>query len=109
MRLRANRYLKVLIVMLALGIPACGIEEQQEQKEAQLKAAEISMDVNHVFIAAGDIPEAHETLGKVEYTDPVSADSIEETTQDAKLRKLALDRWPDDVDGIVFVHRDVND
>jgi len=95
--------------MLALGIPACGIEEQQEQKEAQLKAAEISMDVNHVFIAAGDIPEAHETLGKVEYTDPVSADSIEETTQDAKLRKLALDRWPDDVDGIVFVHRDVND
>ena len=109
--MRAREYwcLKVLIVVLMLVLSACGIEEQQEQKEAQLKAAEVSMDVNHIFINVGDIPEAHTTLGKIEYTDAVSADSIDEATQDAKLRKLAMDRWPDDVDGIVNVHREVND
>jgi len=109
MRLAGSWYWKLLVVVLMLAIPACGIEEAQEQKEAQLKAAEISMDINHIFIAAGDIPEPHDALGKVEYSDPVSADSIEETTQDAKLRQIAMDRWPQDVDGIINVHREVND
>src|SRR5208337_1138805 len=109
MRLTGSWYLKLLVVVLMLAIPACGIEEAQEQKEAMLKAAEISMDINHIFIAAGDIPEPHDALGKLEYTEPVSADSIEETTQDAKLRQLAMERWPDDVDGITHVHREVND
>ena len=104
-----NWYAKVLIVALMLAIPACGIEEQQEQKEAQLKAAEISMDVNHIFIEVGSIPQPYDTLGKIEYTDPVNADSIDEATQDSKLRQLAMQRWPDDVDGIVYVKREVND
>jgi len=110
MRLAENWYLKVLAVVLILAISACAaMEEAEQQKEAQLKAAEVSMDINHIFIAAGDIPEAHDVLGKIEYSDPVTADSIEETTQDAKLRQLAMDRWPQDVDGIINVHREVND
>ncbi len=110
MRLAENWYLKMLAVVLTLTISACAaMEEQEQQRETQIKAAEVSMDLNHIFIQAGDTPEVHDVLGKLEYTEPVTADSIEETTQDDKLRKLAMDRYPEDVDGIIDVHRDVDD
>ena len=109
MRSVPSLYLKLIVVLLMLALAGCGIEEQQEQREAQLKAAEISMDINHIFIAAGDVPEPHDTLGKLQYSEAVSAESIEESTQDTKLRQMAMERWPEDVDGIINVSREVND
>ncbi len=109
MSLSGNWYWKLLFAALMLALPACGIEQAEEQKQAMIKAAEVSLDINHIFIAAGDTSEPHDVLGKLEYTDPVSAESIDEAIQNDKLRKMAIDRWPEDVDGIVNVLREVND
>ena len=109
MRLFGSWHAKLLIAALMLAVPACGIEEAQQQRQAQIKAAEVSMDINHIFVAVGDTPEPHDVLGKLEYSELVSGESIDEATQDAKIRKMAIERWPDDVDGIINVRREVND
>src|SRR3989304_10144941 len=94
MRLFGSWHAKLLIAALMLAIPACGIEEAQQQRQAQIKAAEVSMDINHIFVAVGDTPEPHDVLGKLEYSELVSGESIDEATQDAKIRKMAIERWP---------------
>ncbi len=35
------------------------------------------------------------------YTEPFSPDVIEESTITARLKKMAMDKWPDDIDAIV--------
>ena len=61
------------------------------------------MDVAHIWVTTEAPPagKPYTTLGDLTYTEPFSPDVIDEATITARLKKMAMDKWPDDIDAIV--------
>jgi hypothetical protein len=101
--------LSALPLMLSLALSACGAVEAQHQKEEQLKVAEATMNRENIYVSASDIPYPKRVLGKLDYSETFSPDAIETSNVNEKLRKIAIERYGDEVDAIIEVHIDVDD
>jgi hypothetical protein len=94
----------ILAITALLSVVSCQAAiRQQEEKKAQIRYFNTTVDRERILISTGDISNPHETLGEVSYTEPLNADSIDSAHMDNRLRQLAIDKWGNQVDAIIHV------
>jgi hypothetical protein len=91
-----------LITMAGVIVASCNSYVQhQQQQEAEIKAADAALDRDRIMVQTGDIALPHEQLGVLQYVEPFSPKAIDENYIDDKLRRMAIQRWGNQVDAIV--------
>ncbi|MGA8569004.1 MAG: hypothetical protein WB580_14525 [Candidatus Binataceae bacterium] len=100
-----HRLARVLAVLSALlWMTACQAAiQQQEQKKAEIRYYNATVDRQRILISTGDLNNPHEKLGDLSYVEPLNADSIDSTHINEKLRQMAIDKWGNQVDALIFV------
>src|SRR5215469_6910125 len=102
--MRSSKILAVMAVGLAFGLSACGAMEAARQQEVQKQQVfEHRVDMAHIWVTTESPPagKPYTELGDLSYTVPFSPDAIDEDTITNKLKKMAFDKWPNDIDAIV--------
>src|SRR6266403_5055264 len=102
--MRSSKILRLMAIGLALGVSACGAMEAQRATEVQ-RQQEVThrMDVAHIWVTTEAPPagKPYSKLGDLSYTEPFTPDAIDEAKITEKLKKMALEKWPDTSDAIV--------
>ena len=99
-----SKVLTLLAVVLALGVSGCDALESRPIAEAEVqKSFEHRVDTAHIWVTTEAPPagKPYSTLGDLSYTEPFSPDAIDEAKINEKLKKIALEKWPDMIDAIV--------
>jgi hypothetical protein len=94
----------LMALTVALGLSGCAaVEAERNAQAAKQQETRVRMDVAHIWVTTEAPPagKPYTTLGDLTYTEPFSPDVIEESTITARLKKMAMDKWPDDIDAIV--------
>ena len=99
---RFARVMAILSSVLCMAACQAAIQQQQEQKAAAIKR-DTTLDRQRILISTGDLANAHEKLGDLSYTEPLNSDSIDSTHINEKLRHMAIDKWGNQVDALIFV------
>ena len=102
--MRLSKILTLLAVGVALGISGCAAVEAARSAEVEKQQSfEHRVDTAHIWITAQAAPagKPYSTLGELNYTEPFSPDAIDEAQINDKLKKIALQKWPDMIDAIV--------
>jgi uncharacterized lipoprotein len=81
---------------------------QQQQREAEIKAADAALDKDRILVQSGDLSLPHQQLGSLEYSEPFSPAANEETHVDERLREMAIQKWGNQVDAITGVKADLS-
>ena len=100
----SSKFLTLLAVELALGISGCAAVEAARSAEVEKqKSFEHRVDTAHIWVTTQAAPagKPYSTLGALNYTEPFSPDAIDEAQINDKLKKIALEKWPDMIDAIV--------
>ncbi|HYB91229.1 MAG TPA: hypothetical protein VEC38_09300 [Candidatus Binataceae bacterium] len=109
--MRSNFIAKVLAVGIALGLSGCAVVEAQRQAEEAKKQVFVKrVDIAHIWVTTG-VPgpnKPYTVLGDVKYTEPFSPEAIDETNIKEKLKKIAYDKWPETIDGIIKENQEVS-
>jgi hypothetical protein len=102
--MRSSKFLRLMAVGLALSASACAAMEASRASEVA-KQQEVThrMDVAHVWVTTEGPPagKPYNKLGDLSYTEPFSPDAIDEAKITAKLKQMAMEKWPDTIDAIV--------
>jgi cytoskeletal protein RodZ len=100
-----HRLARVIAILSALlWMAACQAAiQQQEKKKAEIHYYNITVDRERILVSTGDLSNPHEKLGDLSYTEPLSADTIESTHVNNRLRKMAIDKWGTQVDALIDV------
>ena len=94
----------VAIVSALLWMAACQAAiQQQQEKKAQIHYYNATVDRDRILISTGDLSNPHEKLGDLSYTEPLTADNIDSTYINEKLRQMAIDKWGTQVDALIDV------
>jgi hypothetical protein len=94
----------VAIVSALLWMAACQAAiQQQQEKKAQIHYYNATVDRDRILISTGDLSNPHEKLGDLSYTEPLTADNIDSTHINEKLRQMAIDKWGTQVDALTDV------
>lgn len=102
--MRSSKILTLVAVALALGISGCAaVEAARSAQVEQQKNFEHRVDTAHIWVTTQAAPagKPYSTLGELSYTEPFSPDAIDEAKISDKLKKIALEKWPDTIDAIV--------
>jgi hypothetical protein len=99
------RFARVIAILSALlFMAACEAAiKQQEQKKAEIHYYNITVDRERILVSTGDLSNPHEKLGDLSYTEPLTADTIDSTHINEKLRKMAIEKWGTQVDALIDV------
>ena len=109
--MRSSKILTLVAVALALGISGCGaVEAARSAQVEQQKNFEHRVDTAHIWVTTQAAPagKPYSTLGELSYTEPFSPDAIDEAKISDKLKKIALEKWPDTIDAIVDENQTVS-
>jgi hypothetical protein len=109
--MRSSKFLPLVAIGLAIGLVGCGAIEAQRAAEEQKKQAFITrVDTAHVWVTTESPPpgKPYQVLGELSYTVPFSPDAIEESEITDKLKKMAMEKWPDTIDAVVKEQQDVS-
>ena len=109
--MRSSKILCLMAIGLAFGISACGAIEAERAAEVQKQqVVQHRMDVAHIWVTTEAPPagKPYTELGPLTYTEPFSPDVIEESKITARLKQMAMDKWPDDIDAIVDENQSVS-
>jgi hypothetical protein len=94
----------VAIVSALLWMADCQAAiQQQQEKKAQIHYYNATVDRDRILISTGDLSNPHEKLGDLSYTEPLTADNIDSTHINDKLRQMAIDKWGTQVDALIDV------
>ena len=94
----------VAIVSALLWMAACQAAiQQQQEKKAQIHYYNATVDRDRILISTGDLSNPHEKLGALSYTEALTADNIDSTHINDKLRQMAIDKWGTQVDALIDV------
>lgn len=107
----SSKILTLLAVGLALGISGCAAVEAARSAEVEKqKSFEHRVDTAHIWVTTQAAPagKPYSTLGELNYTEPFSPDAIDEAQINDKLKKIALQKWPDMIDAIVDENQTVS-
>ena len=63
----------------------------------------IQFNESQVMVVTGDLDQPYKILGQINYTEPVSGETIDTDHINARLRRMAIDRYQDQVDAIIHV------
>lgn len=92
------------IVSALLWMAACQAAiQQQQEKKAQIHYYNATVDRDRILISTGDLSNPHEKLGDLSYTEALTADNIDSTHINDKLRQMAIDKWGTQVDALIDV------
>ena len=109
--MRSSKILTLLAIGLALGISGCAAVEAARSAQVEKKEAfEHRVDTAHVWVTTQAPPagKPYSTLGELSYNEPFSPDAIDEAKINEKLKKMALQKWPDMIDAIVNENQTVS-
>jgi hypothetical protein len=107
---RTSRTLALLAVALALGISGCAAVEGARSAEVEKQKSFVHrVDSAHIWVTTQSAPadKPYSMLGELSYTEPFSPDAIEGKISD-RLKKMALEKWPDMIDAIVNENQTVS-
>jgi hypothetical protein len=94
----------ILPLLAAAGAAGCaGYVEQQRRQEAEIKEADAALDRDRIMVQTGDLALPYEQLGSLEYAEPFSGEANDEKHIDEKLRTMAIEKWGNQVDAIIWV------
>lgn len=106
----------VLKIILALSLLAsvagcAAVEAQRKAEQSKQQAFVQRVDIAHIWVTNGDAPpgKPYTVLGDLSYTEPFSPDANDEEKVRDRLKKMAYEKYPDDIDAIIKEHTDVND
>jgi hypothetical protein len=107
----STKFIPLIALGLAVGLAGCSAMEaaRQEQEKKQQEFV-TRVDTAHVWVTTEGPPSGkpYHELGELSYSEPFSPDAIDESKITEKLKKMALDKWPDSIDAIVKVNQDVS-
>ena len=63
----------------------------------------IQFNESQVMVVTGDLDQPYKVLGQINYAEPVSGETIDTDHINARLRRMAIDRYQDQVDAITHV------
>ncbi len=109
--MRSSKILALMAIGLALGLSACAaVEAQRAASQAKQQEVVHRMDVAHIWVTTEAPPagKPYSTLGDLTYTEPFSPDAIDEAKISDRLKKMALEKWPDTIDAIVSENQTVS-
>ena len=89
------------LARMAVAAPGCVQEERNRQEMMHQRI--VTLNRADVMVMTGDMPEPHQTLGEIKYSEPFSGAAIETDHINEKLRSLAIDQYQDRVDAITHV------
>jgi len=93
------------LVVLAILLGGCAA--QQERVERERKTV-VEFNESQVIVMTGDLNQSYKILGQINYTDLVSGETIDTNHINARLRRMAIDRYQDQVDAIIRVASTTN-
>ncbi|HEY2524909.1 MAG TPA: hypothetical protein VGI29_07610 [Candidatus Binataceae bacterium] len=96
------RALAIVIALCCMASCQAAIQAQQEQKAVALKR-DTTFDRERILISTGDLSNPHEKLGDLSYSEPLNSESIDSTHINEKLRQMAIDKWGNQVDALIFL------
>ena len=88
------------LVVLAILLGGCAA--QQERVERERKTV-VEFNESQVMVVTGDLDQSYKILGQINYTEPVSGEAIDTNHINTRLRRMAIDRYQDQVDAIIHV------
>jgi hypothetical protein len=109
--MRSSKILTLLAIALALSVSACSMmEAARQEQEAKQQVFVHRVDMAHIWVTTEAPPagKPYTTLGDLTYTVPFSPDAIDEEKISDKLKKMALEKWPDTIDAIVNENQTVS-
>ncbi len=109
--MRSSKILTLLAIVVALASSGCGaLEAARSERVEKQMAFEHRVDTAHVWVTTGAPPagKPYSTLGELSYTEPFSPEAIDESRISDKLKKIALEKWPDMIDAIVNENQTVS-
>jgi len=102
--MRSSKFLGLVAIVLAFAISGCAaVQAERAAQQQKQQEVRVRMDVAHIWVTT-EAPQAgkpYTKLGDLTYTEPFSPDVIEESKITARLKKMAMEKWPDDIDAIV--------
>jgi hypothetical protein len=100
-----HRFARIIAILSALFcMAACEAAiQQQAQKKAEIHYFNATVDRQRILVSTGDLSNPHEKLGDLSYTEPLTADTIDSTHINEKLRKMAIEKWGTQVDALIDV------
>ena len=107
----SSKILTLLAIGLALASSGCAaVDAARSERVEKQMAFEHRVDTAHVWVTTGAPPagKPYSTLGELSYTEPFSPDAIDEAKISDKLKKIALEKWPDMIDAIVNENQTVS-
>jgi hypothetical protein len=102
--MRSLTLAKVVAIGLALNFCACGaIEAQRQAEEAKKQEFVTRVDTAHIWVTTGEPPagKPYTKLGDLKYSEPFTPDAIDSAKMQDKLKKMALQKYPDTVDAVI--------
>jgi hypothetical protein len=106
-------YLSGLVaVALALSLGGCAaIEAQRKAHQEELKAFGTRVDMASIFVTQGPAQPGrnYEKLGEVKYSEPFSAEAIDTARQKERIKQMAYEQWPDNIDAVVNWRSELSD
>jgi hypothetical protein len=102
--MRASTFWKIAAIGVALNLCACGaIEAQRQAEEAKKQEFVTRVDTAHIWVTTGEPPpgKPYTKLGDITYSEPFSPDAIDAAKMQDKLKKIALQKYPDTVDAVI--------
>jgi hypothetical protein len=98
----------LVMAMLALAT-AAGCVQQERNRQEMIHQTTVTLNKSQLMVMTGDLPEFHQTLGEIKYSEPFSGAAIETDHINEKLRNLAIDQYQDRVDAITHVATGASD
>jgi hypothetical protein len=105
---RASQLLVALVTMTVCGCAMMTADRKaQEEKRQQVVHR---MDTAHIFVTTGDIPKSkpYKVLGDLKYSAPFSTVAIDTDQIEARLKAMALEKYPDDADAVIKANSEVD-
>jgi hypothetical protein len=102
----------IFALSLVASVAGCAAVEAQRKEAAQKQQVFVQrVDIAHIWVTNGDAPagKPYSVLGDLNYSEPFSPDAIDEDKVRDRLKKMAYEKYPDDIDAIIKEHTDVND
>ena len=109
--MRSPRIYPLIAVALCVGLSACAaVEAQRAATEAKRQEFVTRVDTAHVWVTPEPPPpgKPFDKLGDLSYTEAFSPDAIEEAKISAKLKQMAMAKWPDTIDAVVNVNQNIS-
>lgn len=101
------RPLRLLFLAPALIACACSAQRASQAPSTPARAPD-----RFIYVSAGDVPnECYHDLDSVTFTEPYSDAAMDGdgVQMAAKLRALAIEKYPDEADAVINVHTEQND